>query len=266
MCTNGWGPQSCASSDAPARDRRADLFRNLHGQIVSGELSPGSKLPPERELATRVGLTRTEIRSVLSALEVAGLVVRRVGRSGGTFVIPRPVERELASGVTIPSLLQGQGFSYASTLVRVGTEPPNLIERMLLPDVEHMIEVVRVRRADGSPLSVDTARFPLDRFPDLGSMPLDGSLYGILASRYGVRPAHVAERITAINADQRIAGLLGIAIGAATLCVDRRASDSEGVPFEFSRDIIRGDRLNGVVTRGEDLNTLDQVATASSPG
>lgn len=58
---------------------------DLRARILSGELPVGRALPPERELADEQGVSRTTVRAALTLLEAEGLVVRRVGRGGGTF-------------------------------------------------------------------------------------------------------------------------------------------------------------------------------------
>ena len=52
--------------------------------ISSGTLQPGSKLPPERELAKQFGVNRASIRQALKALDVMGIVYQRVG--DGTYL------------------------------------------------------------------------------------------------------------------------------------------------------------------------------------
>ncbi|WP_424464168.1 FadR/GntR family transcriptional regulator [Pseudoclavibacter helvolus] len=52
--------------------------------IVSGDLSPGSKLPPEKELSERLGLSRSSLREAVKALEV--IRVLDVRRGDGTYV------------------------------------------------------------------------------------------------------------------------------------------------------------------------------------
>ncbi|MCD1285417.1 MULTISPECIES: FCD domain-containing protein [unclassified Brevibacterium] len=58
----------------------------LRSRILAGELPDGARLESERELALRHGLSRTTIRAGLQTLEASGLISRRVGRAGGSFV------------------------------------------------------------------------------------------------------------------------------------------------------------------------------------
>ncbi|MGA5362251.1 FadR/GntR family transcriptional regulator [Streptomyces purpurascens] len=59
-------------------------------QVVRLGLVPGGeRLPAERELAERLGISRVTLREVLKVLQDQGLVESRRGRYGGTFVRPR---------------------------------------------------------------------------------------------------------------------------------------------------------------------------------
>lgn len=59
------------------------LYRRIAEQlrvlIHSGEYAVGTRLPPERDLATQLGVSRPSVREALIALEVAGWVEIRVG-------------------------------------------------------------------------------------------------------------------------------------------------------------------------------------------
>ncbi|MGO8329952.1 FadR/GntR family transcriptional regulator [Rhizobium ruizarguesonis] len=52
--------------------------------IEAEGLEPGDRLPPERDLALKLGLPRTALRRMLSSLEKEGRLIRHVGR--GTFI------------------------------------------------------------------------------------------------------------------------------------------------------------------------------------
>ncbi|GAA3360502.1 hypothetical protein GCM10017744_043410 [Streptomyces antimycoticus] len=63
------------------------LAVGLERLILSGELPPGSRVPPERELAESLGVSRGSVREALRALASRGLVARRPG--SGTVVLDR---------------------------------------------------------------------------------------------------------------------------------------------------------------------------------
>jgi len=57
----------------------------IRGLIRSGEFSSGSRLPPERDLAKQLGVSRPSVREALIALDVEGLVEVRIG--SGIYVL-----------------------------------------------------------------------------------------------------------------------------------------------------------------------------------
>jgi GntR family transcriptional repressor for pyruvate dehydrogenase complex len=59
-------------------------IEKIKEMIVSGELTPGARLPPEKELAERLGLSRSSMREAVKALEV--IRVLDVRRGDGTYV------------------------------------------------------------------------------------------------------------------------------------------------------------------------------------
>ncbi len=60
------------------------LFEHIRGEILSGRLARGSRIPPTRDLATQLGLNRTTVASAYELLEKEGLIRGHVGR--GSFV------------------------------------------------------------------------------------------------------------------------------------------------------------------------------------
>jgi len=58
--------------------------------IRTGLLTAGSKLPPERQLAEELGISRSTLRQALTTLIQSGHLTSTRGRTGGTFVAARP--------------------------------------------------------------------------------------------------------------------------------------------------------------------------------
>lgn len=74
------------------------LADQLEGEILTGRLNPGDRLPAERELAEKLGTSRRTLREALRLLEQKGLIEIRPGATGGSFV------RDLDAGVVTRSL------------------------------------------------------------------------------------------------------------------------------------------------------------------
>lgn len=79
-----------AASSGPVFDRMPVphvTARHIQEMIRTGALAPGQRLPGQRELAERLGVSRASLREALLTLETLGLIQTRPGR--GTFVVAR---------------------------------------------------------------------------------------------------------------------------------------------------------------------------------
>ncbi|MEO5876095.1 MAG: FCD domain-containing protein [Streptosporangiaceae bacterium] len=76
----------------PVRSGNAfeETVERLLEVIKLGAVGHGERLPPERELAPRLGVSRVTLREAIRALQEEGYVESRRGRHGGTFVIYQP--------------------------------------------------------------------------------------------------------------------------------------------------------------------------------
>ena len=75
-------------------------LERLGTAIRIGLLGPGERLPPERDLAEQLGISRSTLRQALATLTASGHLVAMRGRAGGTFVAEAP---PVASGAPYPA-------------------------------------------------------------------------------------------------------------------------------------------------------------------
>jgi len=71
----------------PLRLMYEQVAEHIAARIEAGELEPGRKLPPERELASEYGVAYNTMRSAMQVLRDRGLIVTMQGR--GTYVAER---------------------------------------------------------------------------------------------------------------------------------------------------------------------------------
>ena len=71
-----------------------DIVGQIQELVRGGVLRPGDRLPPERELAERLEVSRSSLREAIRTLELQGLLVSRAG--AGTFVSTESVETLLS--------------------------------------------------------------------------------------------------------------------------------------------------------------------------
>jgi GntR family transcriptional repressor for pyruvate dehydrogenase complex len=75
-----------------------ETVERLGSAIRMGLLTPGTRLPPERELAGQLVISRSTLRHAITALVQSGHLRSMRGRTGGTFVVERPPLTEAGPG------------------------------------------------------------------------------------------------------------------------------------------------------------------------
>ncbi len=77
-------PRPASGADTAA----AQVVEHVRREIEAGRLGPGDRLPTERELAQKMGVSRPSLRSGLRTLQAMGIVTSR--RGAGTFIVEGP--------------------------------------------------------------------------------------------------------------------------------------------------------------------------------
>jgi GntR family transcriptional regulator len=233
----------------------------VHGQIedwladaiAAGILSPGDRLPTEHDLAAWLGVSRMTLRHALAELAQRGLVTRAVGRGGGTFVAEAKFEQDLTTLAGFSEQLRRHGKVAGARVLAAAEIPASAAAAaaLELADGDPVIEVRRIRLADGKPMVIEHSLFPSALCPGLLESRLDGSLYELLEDKYGLRPYRARESLEPVVAGVREAEALEVDEGAPLMLVERTAYSAAGQPLEYARDLFRGDRTRVVVWTSE---------------
>lgn len=119
-----------------------NLSAKLEQMIVRGELARGARLPPEREFAVQLGVSRASVREALRELELKGMVDRRPGR--GTIVAD--AGRTLHSGSLLAVMSDAERTVAEVMDLRAAIEPPiasRAASRATPRDVERLTAIHR---------------------------------------------------------------------------------------------------------------------------
>ena len=219
------------------------IEEELNARIASGELEAGQLIPSERELARRLGVSRSTVREALGRLEHRGLVVREQGR--GTFVARPKIRHSTDRLRSHFDQMVGQGLIPMSRVLRRTETFASRANAMLLGlrVGEPIYKLVRLRFANGEPVAISTSLFPASVLPGILDVDIEHlSLYRLMDERYGARPVRAVQSIEPMSAGANEASLLGVAPGAPLLIVERTSWDARGRTVEHARDIHRGDR------------------------
>jgi len=212
----------------------------LEKSLEAREWGPGAAIPSEIELAGRFGVSQGTVRKAIDALAADNLVVRRQGK--GTFVATHTEEQ--ASSFRFLRIRHNDGHDEypASRLLdikrgKAGADAARLLE---LSPGDAVLILRRVLEWGGEPVVLDEITLPAALFRGLTRSRYDayhGSMYGLFETQFGVRMLKAREHVSAIAADALSARMLGVAVGAPLLAVDRATLTYGDRPVEVRRGL-----------------------------
>jgi GntR family transcriptional regulator len=214
------------------------LVMAMTSAIEDRTLGPGRPLPPERDFASELGVSRSTLRQGLEQLAKDGYVATRPG--AGTFIANRifkPITR--LTGFTDDMLSRGLKPSSRILELKVMPVPPDISFRTGLPFGTQVMMLTRLRQVDDDVMGLDRSIFPLQAVG--ADYDGSGSLYARMDA-LGGRPRRIMQSLKATEAPADIAGHLGVKPGAAVLAIHRIGYGAAGNVLEDALSWYRGDR------------------------
>ena len=230
------------------RDSKLPLYFQLEQiikqAIVSGDLKPDEIIPAENELIDRFNLSRTTVRQALSDLAADNLIYKVKGV--GTFVSkPKISMQYMGSLVSFNEQISALGMKPATKVLKMETSyaSDHINELLELKEDKRVIELIRVRYANGEPIVIVHSWHPYDLCADILNKDLEeNSLYDLLSNNPETK-VHSVERTieaTIVSADDR--KLLNVKVGFPIQKFINKAYNMNGRVLEYSSSRYRGDR------------------------
>ena len=229
------------SSVVPLYYQLADVLR---GKITSHLIEPGETLPSESSLIKEYEISRGTVRQAFQLLTQEGLIERYPGR--GSFVCPAKINHDAARemGFYSQSMEDAGKIPSAKVLELVEIPVQKFVrEKLGVKNGETVVYLKRVRYADDDPVSLENAYFVKEVGGKLLREDLTGSIYKILQEKYKYMIERSQNTIEATLADAETAKLIGVVRNSPILVVRRLVFFSDNVPYEYSKDIFRADKI-----------------------
>jgi GntR family transcriptional regulator len=219
------------------RDRvREHLHAMVDGQAV------GTSIPPERQLAAELGVSRMTLRRAIEDLEREGLLRRRQG--SGTYVAKPKIAQPLTmTSFSTDMRRRGHRPSSRTLSLQVRSAGAVVGRRLEISPGDRILRIERLRLADDESMAIETLHAPEELVPGLTGEDLEQhSFYALLADRYGLRPDRALQTIEPTVTSPEESALLGVPELSPAFLFERVTRTTSGRVIEFVRSIYRGDR------------------------
>lgn len=219
------------------------LFKRITQMIKEQELSPGDKLPTERELMDEFGVSRATVVRAMTELENSSVVKRIQGK--GTFVSGEKLNLHLP-GLTgfSEDLIMSSGQPRTKVVsYEIGSEMRE--SKYFSEEDRELIYIVRLRLSGEDPIGINYNYVPYIIAKTIGFLPenIDAnpstSLYRLL-DEYGYQLDYADQFLEAKAATRTEAKLLNIPPGAPVMSYERVTHTTTGRVVEFVRATIAG--------------------------
>lgn len=220
------------------------LQQALRAAIDANALRPDDALPPERQLAADLGISRITVRKAIDELVAEGRLISRQG--AGNFVAsPKRIDKNFAQLTSFSEDMRARGHEPRSEWLKRsagGVNPDEAMKLGVSPGTQ-VFRLHRLRFADERPMAIEYATVLASALRSIDAV--DQSLYAALSAT-GNRPVRALQRLSALLLDEEQARLLQAKPGSAGLLVERVGYGPAGRAMELSQSIYRGDTYDFV--------------------
>lgn len=230
-----------ANSSKPLYEQIKDyILHNIH----SGEYQPHSRIPSERELSKRFGVSRLTVNKAIKELVQAGLLYVQIGK--GTFISDETIDQQLDNLTSFTEEMTRRGQSTLSRIIRAESVPANkmIADVLRIPVGVNVCVLKRVRMANNHPVALEISYLIESLCPNLFNDRdfAKESLYHVLRTDYHLSLTHAEQTFEARSATKMEANLLDLEVGSPILHITRVTYTSENRPIEYVESAYRGDR------------------------
>ena len=232
---SGDEPSAAEQYPIPPKER---ALEGILGLAFAGTFKAGDKLPGERALCERLGVSRTALRSAIKQLISQGILESRHG-SGTYLCRAKPTQVFQQSGSFTDTVEATGRVAGSRTLHSQVTAADDIVAgKMGLAPGAPIFVIERVRLADGVPMAIQTSYIDMERCPGIDAHDFDSeSLMGVMKQTHGIRISGGMQRISITKVDERESKLLGVDRGTPAFFEQCFNQDPEQRTVEYCRSV-----------------------------
>jgi GntR family transcriptional regulator len=231
----------------PASTLYAKIEETIATEIAQGEYRPGDQLPTEDALLQRFQVSRITVRRAIQNLVNRGLL--EIRRGLGTFVLSPRIEAELTKLTGFVEDMSAAGRKATARVIsqRVVAASARVAERLQLAKGTKVMQIKRVRLADGMPISFDETYLPLPLGKQIAHNDLRlHPIFTLLEREYGVPLVEADYELEAVIATKAVADALQVRVGSPIFQIERTSMTMGNQPVDYEVLSYRGDLVRFV--------------------
>ena len=211
------------------------LADSLRDKIYEGKYAFGDKLPSERSLAEKFGISHLTVRKALAILEEEGMLLRVQGK--GTFVRAQKYSIDMQHMDGFSSMFGQQGITITNKVLYSGVREAGFKYSRIfgIPREEPVFELIRLRQNGEDPVALEYNILPTKRVPHVEEY--DYSLYSLwdVYRQTGIQLVEENQKLEIVKVYNPQADLLNVEEGADVLVLSSTALDLSGKVIECTK-------------------------------
>ena len=211
------------------------LADSLRDKIYEGKYAFGDKLPSERSLAEKFGISHLTVRKALAILEEEGMLLRVQGK--GTFVRAQKYSIDMQHMDGFSSMFGQQGITITNKVLYSGVREAGFKYSRIfgIPREESVFELIRLRQNGEDPVALEYNILPTKRVPHVEEY--DYSLYSLwdVYRQAGIQLVEENQKLEIVKVFNPQADLLNVEEGADVLMLSSTALDLSGKVIECTK-------------------------------
>ncbi len=211
------------------------LADSLRDKIYEGKYAFGDKLPSERSLAEKFGISHLTVRKALAILEEEGMLLRVQGK--GTFVRAQKYSIDMQHMDGFSSMFGQQGITITNKVLYSGVREAGFKYSRIfgIPREESVFELIRLRQNGEDPVALEYNILPTKRVPHVEEY--DYSLYSLwdVYRQAGIQLVEENQKLEIVKVFNPQADLLNVEEGADVLMLSSTGLDASGKVIEWTK-------------------------------